>query len=309
MKETADPGRILLPPALAAGDTIGLVAPAGAWNEDDFTKGVRILSDYGFSVKFPRNFLQNEAYLAGKDSYRTEIFHDAWRDPAIKAILSVRGGYGSLRILDSIDFDLIRACPKPFIGFSDVTALHSAIFENTGLVTFHGPMLTTLAKSDKSSVASFFETLTRGACAPLKPGSVEILKQGIGFGRITGGNLTTSVHLLGTTYEVPWQDKIVFLEDIGEAPYRIDRMLTHLKMAGRFRNVKGLILGAFTGCGDTDLIWERVLELFGDDDFPIWAGFPAGHGTENMIIPMGIEAEMDPSQAQLTFSEPCFRRD
>ncbi len=280
---------ILSPPTIKKGDTIGMVAPAGSWDEKLFNQGIGILADYGFKVKFPRDFARKEKYLAGSDEYRSEIFHDMWRDPEVAAILAVRGGYGSLRILPHIDYNLIKANPKPFIGFSDISALHSAILEKTGLITFHGPMLTTLGKSNRQSLTSFFHTLTHGSCLPLTS-KVEILKQGNSTGRLTGGNLTTLSHLVATEYEVCWENKIVFLEDIGEAPYRIDRLLTHLFTAGRFKGITGLLLGSFSNCGDVELIWERVIELFQDEIFPIMANCPFGHDQENMMLPFGGKA-------------------
>ncbi|MBU4260591.1 MAG: LD-carboxypeptidase [Proteobacteria bacterium] len=306
MPATAEqPARI--PLALHRGDTIGLVAPAGPWDEEEFARGVQILDQYGFKVKIARDLATRQNYLAGPDRHRADIFHEIWRDPGVKAVLSVRGGYGSLRILAAIDYELIREQPKIFIGFSDITALHNAISQQTGLTTFHGPMVTTLAKIDKESLLSFFDTITSGTCRPISDPSVEILKSGQAAGRLSGGNLTTAIHLLATPYEVSWRDKIVFLEDVGEAPYRIDRMLTHLKMAGRFAGIRGLILGSFTNCGDEELIWTRAMELFADEEVPIWANFPIGHGKRNMIVPMGSDAVMDSSSRMLSFPAPCCR--
>ncbi|MBI5556047.1 MAG: LD-carboxypeptidase [Deltaproteobacteria bacterium] len=307
MQETAEKGQTVYPAPLKKGDTIGLVAPAGFWEEEDLIRGVRILSQYGFKVKIARNLTVREKYLAGTDTHRSALFNDIWRDGEVKAVLAVRGGYGCLRILSAIDYDLISSCPKILIGFSDITALHSAIWQKTGLVTFHGPMVTTLAKIDRDSLLSFFETLTSGCCRPLTARSLEILKGGNGRGKLVGGNLTTAVHLLATPHEVSWRDKIVFLEDTGEAPYRIDRMLSHLKMAGRFAGVRGLILGTFTNCGDEEIIWSRVMELLAEEDFPIWANFPIGHGERNMIVPLGSEAIQDSSNGMLTFPGPCCR--
>ena len=305
MHETAEQATSLFPRALRKGDTIGLVAPAGPWNEDEFARGVQILDQYGFKVRIAHDLGAKENYLAGSDRHRTALFQEIWRDPEVQAVLAVRGGYGSLRILGAIDYQLIRDQPKIFIGFSDITALHCAIFQQTGLVTFHGPMVTTLAKHDKQSLLSFFDTITSGVCRPITTRSVEILKSGQAAGRLIGGNLTTAVHLLATPYEVAWRDKIVFLEDVGEAPYRIDRMLSHLKTAGRFAGIRGLILGSFTNCGDQEMIWARVMELFSDEDLPIWANFPIGHGEQNMIVPIGGEARMDSSTGTLSFPAPC----
>ena len=307
MQETVEQLPALYPPALRRGDTIGLVAPAGAWPEEEFVRGVQIISEYGFKVKIAPNLGQRQNYLAGPDRHRTDLLHAMWRDPEVKAVVAVRGGYGSLRILPAIDYRLIAECPKILVGFSDITALHSAICRETGLVTFHGPMITTLGKIDADSLFSFFETLTRGVCGPVATRSLEVLRGGRASGRLAGGNLTTAVHLVATPYEVDWRDKIVFLEDIGEAPYRIDRMLTHLQLAGRFAGIRGLILGSFTNCGDQELIWARVMEIFSTENFPIWANFPIGHGQRNRIVPLGTEAAMDSATGQLTFAGPCCR--
>ncbi len=297
----------LYPVLLQKEDTIGLVAPAGSWDEDEFKRGIEILQQFGFRVKIAQGIEKKEKYLAGSDQHRTAIFHNIWRDPEVKAVLAVRGGYGSLRILSSLDYNLIRFHPKIFIGFSDITALHCAIHGHTGLITFHGPVLTSLAKHDDTSVHSFFDTLTSGLCRPICERSIEILRSGNASGEIVGGNLTTAVHLLGTPFEISWKDKLVFLEDIGEAPYRIDRMLSHLSMAGRLSDIRGLILGSFTNCGEKEFIWERVLQLLESEHVPVWANFPIGHGKENRIVPFGAFAEMDSSTATLNFPSPCCR--
>ncbi|RJX33645.1 MAG: LD-carboxypeptidase [Desulfurivibrio sp.] len=307
MQETAEQTPTLLPLSLQKGDTIGLVAPAGPFDEEEFARGVQILDQYGFKLRIPRELATRHNYLAGQDRHRAAIFHEIWRDPEVKAVLAVRGGYGSLRILPAIDYQLLRLQPKILIGFSDITALHCAIFQQTGLVTFHGPMVTTLAKSDRESLLSFFDTITSGSCRPITDQALEILKPGRAAGRLSGGNLTTLVHLLATPFEVSWRDRIVLLEDVGEAPYRIDRMLTQLKMAGRFAGIRGLILGSFTNCGEREMIWARVLELFNEEDLPIWGNFPSGHGNRNMIVPLGSEAVMDSAAATLSFPAPCCR--
>lgn len=300
---------LLLPPRLRRGDSIGLVAPAGSWSTEKFLQGVRIVDELGFQVKIPAGLEMQEHYLAGTDRHRAALFHAVWRDPDIKAVLAVRGGYGSLRLLPSIDFDLIRNCPKLFIGFSDITFLHQAIAGRTGLATLHGPMLTTLADSDRESVRTLFSTLSSGICEPIGGGSIEVLKAGTGRGALRGGNLTCAVHLLATPFEIPWQGALVVLEDVGESPYRIDRMLTQLQLAGRFEGIGGLLLGSFHNCGDEELIWSRVLELFADAPFPIWANLPFGHGSANRTLPLGVEAVMDSSGPSLRFNEPCCRND
>lgn len=300
MKET---NNLILPPSLKKGDTIGLVAPAGpVLKEDEFIAGVKLLSEMGFQVKFDKDLLKRSSgYLAGPDERRAGEFHDLWRDPEVKGVLAVRGGYGSLRMLPCLDMDLIRQHPKFFVGFSDISVLLTAILKNTGLVTFHGPMLTTLPKSDKHSVDAFFNTLTGRPSDTIKPDGLEILVSGNSQGKLLGGNLTNLAHLVATPYEIVWQNAILFLEDVGEDPYRIDRMLTHLKEAGRLQHLAGLILGNFKNCGAVEQIWQRAIELLSDREIPIWANFPTGHGKDNHILPLGIQVEMDSQAGRLLF--------
>jgi len=223
----------ILKPILAAplkkGDTIGIIAPAGpVRNETDFSAGLKILTDLGFKTRYRNDILRHNDYLAGTDQERLAELHELWREPEVKAILAVRGGYGCLRLLPNLDFALIREQPKILIGFSVLTVLLSAIQQKTGLVTFHGPMLTTLARSDRDSQKAFFDLLTGKPRPENKIKGLEILQGGQASGRLLPGNLTSLVHLLGTPWEPNWQDAILVLEDIGEAPYRIDRLLTHL---------------------------------------------------------------------------------
>lgn len=306
MNETSNfPSSIILPPRLRKGDTIGLVAPAGPiLNEENFHAGVRLLREYGFEVKYSRKITRSNGYLAGSDIERAEEFEELWADDDVKAILAVRGGYGSFRILPLLNMDLFRSHPKLFVGFSDICFLHNAIFKHTGLVTFHGPMLTTLPKADKNSVQSFFEALTQREPSVVPNKGIEILVEGSAKGKLLGGNLACMTHLLATPYDLPWADCILFFEDVNEAPYRIDRMLTQLKTAGKFNNVAGILLGSFNDCGDQELVWERVLNLV-DAKIPVWANFPIGHEEQNYTLPIGVKIEMDGNSGALNFLEPC----
>ncbi|OGQ97815.1 MAG: LD-carboxypeptidase [Deltaproteobacteria bacterium RIFOXYD12_FULL_55_16] len=298
-----------LKPILAAplkkGDTIGIIAPAGpVRNEGDFAAGLKILSELGFKTRYQSNILRHHDYLAGTDQERLAELHELWRDPEVKAILAVRGGYGCLRLLPDLDFALIRQQPKMLIGFSDLTVLLLAIQQKTGLITFHGPMLTTLPRSDRDSQEAFIQLLTGRSAPEIKTKGLEILKGGQARGRLLPGNLTSLVHLLGTPWEPDWKDTILVLEDIGEAPYRIDRLLTHLWAAGRLEQIAGLILGDFEQCGEREAIWQRTLELLAHRPIPIWANFPCGHGSRNQILPVGVEAQLDSSTGRLVFPQP-----
>jgi muramoyltetrapeptide carboxypeptidase len=295
---------LLLAAPLKKGDTIGIVAPAGpVRKEADFSAGLKLITDMGFKTRYHSDILRHHGYLAGSDQERLAELHDLWRDPEVRAILPVRGGYGCLRLLPDLDFALIRRQPKMLIGFSDLTVLLSAIRRHTGLVTFHGPMLTTLARSDRDSQEAFFTLLTGRPRPELKIKGLEILKGGQARGRLLPGNLTSLVHLLGTPWEPEWQDAIVVLEDIGEAPYRIDRLLTHLSAAGRLDRIAGLILGDFDQCGEQEAIWQRALDLLAHRAIPIWAGFPCGHGSRNQILPVGIEVQLNSSSGTFSILE------
>ncbi len=288
-------------PALRRGDTIGLAPVAGPWQEDKFVRGVGILAEFGFKVKTPARKQYN--YLAGSDRFRLNTLHELWRDPEVKAVMAIRGGYGCLRLLERLNFNLIRQNPKILVGFSDVTVLLTAIWQQTGLVTFHGPMLTTLEITDKDSRRDLFKRLTEPEPYTLRPDNIRILRKGTAHGRLVGGNLTTISHLLATPAEPVLKNNIFFIEDVGEAPYRIDRMLTQLMMSGRFNTVSGLILGNFSNCGETKLIRQRVLELL-PAHIPVWADFPVGHTSSNRTLPVGVMATMDEDSGSLRFGEP-----
>jgi muramoyltetrapeptide carboxypeptidase len=294
----------LLPPALKAKDVIGLAPLAGPHQEEDFHKGTAILREFGFQT---RTLLPGSAlpFLAGSDQERLEIFHELWKDPEIKAIMAIRGGYGTLRLLGQLDYDIIRETPKILIGFSDISALLNVITAKTGLITFHGPNLTTLARSDKHSLEMMLQSLTQPIPPALKPRSLEIIRPGTAKGLLAGGNLATMTHLLATPFQPRWQGSILFLEDVGEASYRIDRFLTQLSLAGLLSNLGGLILGGFTECGDQEMIWQRVAELTKNENIPIWGNFPVGHGQQNVTMPIGSQVLMDSDTGTLSWTVPC----
>ncbi|MFC1513275.1 LD-carboxypeptidase, partial [Thermodesulfobacteriota bacterium] len=228
-----------------------------------------------------------------------------WADQQVKAIFAARGGYGSLRIANSINMDLVRSHPKILVGFSDITVLLCAVGKGADLVTFHGPTVSTLAGSDQGSATSLFNTIASPRPPePIRPERLEIIVSGNAKGRIMGGNLSNLCHLVGTVFEPDWRRTILFLEDVGEAPYRIDRMLTHLATAGKLTEIAGLLLGDFTDCGDTEVIWQRALELTGGK-IPVWGNFPVGHGKHNLTLPMGLATEMDSGTGRLQFNSLC----
>jgi len=299
---------IIFPPPINEGDTIGLVAPAGSLiSRDAFASGVQLLKKKGFKLKFNRKLLNSKGYLAGSDRERADEFNRLWADPDIKAVVAARGGYGSLRMIDQLDMKLIRKNPKIFIGFSDLTVLLNAIRKKTKLVTFHGPVVTTLASIDRQSQKGFFDILTKKIPRLIKPSKIRILKNGKAKGTLFGGNLTTLVHTIGTPYEIPWNDTILFIEDIGESPYRLDRLLTHLEKAGRLKKIKGLIMGSFAGNDGKEstvlhkTVQTRITEILRDREIPVWTHFPTGHGGRNLTLPVGVEVTMDSIGRELHF--------
>jgi len=300
----------IAPPRLRPGDTIGLLAPAGPIRDQEaFANGLRILRDLGLKVKYAEDLMRATGYLAGDESRRAQEFHQLWDDREVKALLTVRGGYGCLRLLPHLDLDLCRRQPKILVGFSDISVLLNAIHGATGLITFHGPNLCSLASADRPSLEAFFNILGRPTLEPIKAAGLEILKPGTARGPLRGGNLASLTHLLATPFETDLAEALLFIEDVNEPAYRIDRMLTQLQQAGRLASLGGLILGTFNDCGDEEIIWNRALELFTGQNIPIWAGFPTGHTARNHILPIGIEAEMDSGSGVLRFLTPATSGD
>jgi muramoyltetrapeptide carboxypeptidase len=305
MSETAK--QIIIPPRLEPGDTISLVTPAGPVHDADLVRaGTDILEEAGFVVKPPLE-LAKTGYLAGSDESRARQLTEAWRAPEVKGILAMRGGYGAMRLLPYLDPDDFAATPKILAGFSDITILLNVIQRRTGLVTYHAPMLTTLPRCDDLSRQSFLEMLT-GPAGIIKPPALKILTGGMARGQLIGGNLASLSHLLGTPYEPAWRNGILFIEDVGEAPYKIDRMLTQLRDSGRLQQLSGLIMGTFSA-GDaqevewSELIWTRARELTAEQ-IPLWGNFPVGHGKRNLTMPVGMAAVMDSTNGQLEFINP-----
>ena len=284
---------IRLPKRLKTGDKIGVVAPAGPYDSEKFSRGVRILEKMGFAVHVPENLLDPRGFLAGVDEHRAEFINRLFADRSIDAIVCARGGYGSLRILDLIDYGVIADNPKIFIGFSDITALLWVLFDRCGLVTFHGPVVTSLAESSEDSRKSLFQAISSGHSVEIRLNRGITVSSGNSSGILCGGNLNTLCHLVGTPYVPCFDGRILFLEDRAEAPYKIDRMLTQMKLARCFKGLAGVVLGSFEDCGPMDEILQIIKDIFAEYRVPIMAGLDSGHGRDNLTLPMGIEAALD----------------
>jgi muramoyltetrapeptide carboxypeptidase len=291
------------PPRLKPGDTIDIVAPAGAFDHEVFAQGLSTLQSMGFQTRVPDAVYDRSGYLAGSDAQRARLVNQLFEDPDVQAIVCARGGFGCLRMLPLVDFDIISAHPKVFVGFSDITALLAAITCRSGLVTFHGPMVTPLATAPELTRRSLTAAITSDRPLKIAAPTAVVIKAGRAKAPVIGGNLNTLCHLLGTPFETEYKNQILLLEDRGEAPYRIDRMLSQMKLAGCFEGIAGIILGSFEDCGNLDDIYRIFKDCFQGNPIPILAGFDVGHGKQNLTIPLGIEATLDADRQLLSFSQ------
>lgn len=297
---------------LGIGSCIGIIAPATACADFDYTSGIELLHQWGYKTKISKTLKTNEGYLAGSDKLRASELNKFFADDEVDAILCFGGGYGCTRILDLLDYDLIRKHPKLLIGFSDVTALHTAIGQNSRLVTIHGPMLKTLSrKPTQYTISSFCRGLRMsvplGAFPLPKKHDLESFYPGRAFGKLIGGNLSVITSLCGTPYELKGENSILFLEDIGEDAYAIDRMLRQLWQNGLLKDIKGLIFGNFSHCQPNkqepyEFTVKEVLEQYANlAKVPTIYNFPAGHERTNAFLPLGVNATINITEDNINF--------
>jgi muramoyltetrapeptide carboxypeptidase len=280
---------------------VAIVAPAGCFDRVRFEAGLAILSRRYVPVVNPSLFEQHR-YLAGTDARRLGELRAAFADPKTRAIFAARGGYGSMRLLARLSLDAVG--PKPVVGFSDITALHLAL-QSAGRASIHGPVVTQLATQPIQAVDRLFTVLESDAPPPPLTGA-ECLVPGTADGPLIGGNLSVLTRMLATPYLPPLEGSILLLEDVGERPYRLDRMWTHLQLAGVFRKVAGIALGTFSGCDEKDAAYskEDVLEsLAHQTGLPCALGFSVGHCASNLAVPLGVQARLDAKRGTLEFLE------
>lgn len=312
---------LIKPKALQKGDTLGLITPASAVTRQAFEKAVANLEALGFNVRYTDNMSVRKGFLAGTDTQRLDDLHRMFEDPDIAGVVCARGGYGSGRLLPDINYDLIKANPKVLIGYSDITALLYGIHQKTGLVCFHGPVgaseyseftekgfeqVLMKGKSPKFEVPKTWQGMTDSAYQTLP------LVPGLAKGALVGGNLSLMCSLMGTPYDIDFNDKIVFIEEVGESPYRVDRMLTQLLNSGKLAKAKGIAMGVFNNCetkpDDPDFALSTSLENVLIDRFaqlkiPILYGLPIGHINDNATLPFGVPAELDVEKGSLRLLE------
>jgi muramoyltetrapeptide carboxypeptidase len=291
----------ILPPPLKPGDLLRVIAPSGALREfAAFEESLEIWRSHGYNIQISDNIESRHGYLAGTDDHRRQQLAAAWHDPECGGIICARGGFGSTRILENWTWEQKTADPKWLIGFSDITALLWSLYK-AGISGVHGPVLTTLVNEPEWSIKRLFDILEGRVIAPLKG-------QGWGGGTVTGvllpGNLTVATHLLGTPLLPQLDGVILGFEDVTEAPYRIDRMLTQWRLSGMLSKVRGIALGGFTNCDAPanipSLSIEEVLrDRLSDLNIPIVSNLPFGHDSPNAALPVGVQATLDAEQGIL----------
>ncbi|HWR55732.1 MAG TPA: LD-carboxypeptidase [Negativicutes bacterium] len=303
------------PKALRPGDTIGVIAPAGCGKPEVTAAGVKWLEEHGFRVRLGMNSGQQHGYLAGPDGARAADVNAMFASPDIDGILCLRGGYGTMRLLEMLDYRTIRRHPKVFVGYSDITALHLSLSQRTGLVTFHGPMLASdMAKGLSGHTwESFYraiaapEPLGRISNPPLLP-APSFIVPGKARGLLSGGNLSLIAATLGTPYEIDTRGKILCLEEVGEAPYRIDRLLTQLLLAGKLQAAAGIVFAVCADCDGEpetpDFTLDEVLEeRLGKLKLPVLSRLYFGHTPEKATLPLGVMAELSTETGGLAVVE------
>ncbi len=318
-KDLLPQNKIVKPNALKVGDKVGIIAPGtNVMDPDDINKAAEVIKWLGLVPVYGEGLLEQIGYKTRKAELRANDFNKMFADNSIKAVFCIRGGYGSQQILKYIDFDLVKSNPKIFLGYSDITALHLAINRYAGLITFHGPVL---LSAYTNFTANALKTMLFGeAQYPLKLTNPEglsgirknfpmrTIKEGKATGKLVGGNLSIVASLMGTKYEIETKGKILFLEDVGEAPFRIDRMLGQLAMTGKLEKAVGIVFGKCEECDSNESTWDsslgEVLDYYLKPlEIPSFYGLLFGHSSNQLTLPINTTAELDSINQTLTIVE------
>jgi muramoyltetrapeptide carboxypeptidase len=302
---------IKTPPYLEKNDTIGIVCPSGFMSYEKAAECIRVLQEeWGYKVKIGKTLGGDSAtYFSGTDEERLADFQQMLDDDEVKAVLCGRGGYGMTRIIDKISFKKFKKQPKWIIGFSDITLLHSHLYSNYYISSLHAPMAA--AFNDAGYISRFVQSLKNAlenhsaiyTCDPH-----EFNKKGEAIGEVIGGNLALLAHAVGTDSDIKTRGRILFLEDVGEYIYNIDRMMYQLKRSGKLKNLAGLIIGGFTDTKDTDrpfgkTAYEVIHELVKEYDYPVCFGFPVSHGKENYALKIGVGYKLKVGKTKVILEE------
>ena len=301
------------PPALLPGDTVGIVAPASNVKRDDLEAGCLALQRAGYHAFYFDSIFDQDLYFAGSVARRARELEDMFARDDVSAIICARGGYGSNYLLEQLDFEKIKAHPKIFVGYSDLTSLLTSFADRSGLITFHGPMVAKdWAHDDGVDVVSWQAAVSGTSPWELAPNAgsgAKGLVEGHAEGILYGGCLSILVASLGTPYEIEAQETILFLEDVATKPFQIDRMLMQLKLAGKLNGIKGIIFGEMRDCVQAAnqgyTLEEVILRIVGDLGIPVACGLRSGHVTEkNITLPFGVMAELTVRDSQLSLRFP-----
>ena len=294
------------PHPLSRGGKIAVLAPAGCVDEGRLSTGVEAVQRAGFRVELAQAIREQKGYLAGDEAERAKALREFFRRQDISGVFCARGGFGSIQLLPYLDAEELNRNPKIFVGYSDVSILLNWFLQRCGMVTFHGPMVAMeLARGLEGRSADFFWGTLLGEKRRWEVEAGWTVRPGVARAEMMGGCLSILVTTLGTPYEIDTSGKLLFLEDVGEKPYRIERMLTHLRMAGKLSGLAGVLFGSFTDCEPEGGrgFREIIEELFHDAPYPVVAGFPAGHGEENLLLPFGVKMALDGRTGVLSLLE------
>lgn len=310
------PIRTINPKPLRRGKTIAVISPAGPAEESRLQAGVRELRRRGYKVKTGKHAAGRLAYFSGSTEERLADLVRVFSDPSVDAILCSRGGYGSARLLNSIPYDLITQNPKLFVGFSDLTALNWAFYRHAGLITFTGPLVCEMGENMPESTFRSFQKMTGARQAPefLWNGPLEAVRPGKALGRFFPGCLAIIETLLGTPHLPDLKGAILLIEEIGERPYQVDRMLTHLKNAGIFDHIAALLIGRMVDCWPKRnkshhlSLEEILLDLTSSHPIPIYTGLPYGHHPDRLTLPVGVRVEISARRGLRLIEDPLSRK-
>jgi muramoyltetrapeptide carboxypeptidase len=299
------------PRHLNPGDTVGVVAPAAAVERSHLERGVGVLASMGFRVKVSERALARAGILAGEDRERAGELAAYFADPEVKAICAARGGYGCGRLMPMLDWEAIARTPKIFVGFSDETFLLNALVDRCGMIAMHGPMVAMdLARGLSARSFEHMKGLLLGEIRTFAMDARETVRSGTAEGALIGGCLSVLAATLGTPYAPRFDGRVLFLEDVGEKAYRVDRMLVQLKQAGALDRVVGIVFGAIRPIeGDEQearLITRFIAEETADLKCPVIMGIEAGHGSENFVLPFGVRVRVDAAARRLEFIEAAL---
>ena len=309
--------KLIKPVRLKRGDTIALITPGSYITETEKEESINNLRNLGFNVIYSDKLMQKNGYFSAIDEERASDLNEMFDRKDVQGIMCARGGYGCARILPYLDYELITKNPKPFIGFSDVTAIHYAIYKKSNLVTFHGPV--SISTFSRFSISNFENVLMKKSEDLILENSssrnnhnqygITTISEGIAHGELIGGNLSIVTSLIGTEYDIDYSGKIIYLEEFLEEPYRIDRMLTQMLQAGKFQKASGIVLGVFKQCESNKknpsfhgsfTLMEVLKDRLGNLGIPVVYGLSFGHVTDKFTLPFGIKAELNSETQQLT---------